>query len=84
MEKSSDTADRRMERGLIAWYEELVADLPQRLPTRDPGKLVAIAAALDIRGYGPIKEKAVSEVKARVQDLLAQPDGKTPRAALVA
>ena len=39
---------------------------------------------MDVRGSGPVQQKAVSDVTARVQDLLAQLDGENPPAALVA
>ena len=39
---------------------------------------------MDVRGSGPVQQKAVVEVKSRVQDLLAQLDGENPPAALVA
>jgi indolepyruvate ferredoxin oxidoreductase len=68
------TAERRMERGLIGWYEGIVAQLLERLPQQGPAGVAEIAMApMDIRGYGPVKDKAVEQVKARVRELLARP-----------
>jgi indolepyruvate ferredoxin oxidoreductase len=67
------TAERKMERALIGWYEGLIGDLVARLPAQAPDTLVAIAAApMDIRGYGPVKEAAVMRVKATVDKLLKE------------
>ena len=69
------TAERRMERGLIAWYEGVVAKLVDAVPTMGPAPLIPIAAApIEIRGYGPVKDAAVRDVQARVATLLAQID----------
>ena len=68
------TAERRMERDLIRWYEELIDTMVALLATEPPERLVPIAsAAMDIRGYGPVKEAAVPKVKAQVEKMLAQP-----------
>ena len=61
------TAERRMERDLIGWYEQVVDQLLTRLGQEPVESLAAVAAApMDIRGYGPVKEAAVASVKARV------------------
>jgi indolepyruvate ferredoxin oxidoreductase len=66
------TTERRMERDLIGWYEGLITRMEDALPRTGTEALLPIAgAAMDIRGYGPVKEKAIAEVKARVDDLLA-------------
>lgn len=66
------TAERRMERELIAWYEDLIARLLTALPDHGAAKLTPIAAAaLDIRGYGPVKQAAATEVRRRVATMLA-------------
>ncbi|XDA99174.1 indolepyruvate ferredoxin oxidoreductase family protein [Sulfitobacter sp. LCG007] len=63
--------DRRLERDLIGWYETILAELPARLGTLAPdAALRALSAPMDIRGYGPVKEKAAAEVKAEVAALL--------------
>jgi len=67
------TAERRMERALIGWYEGLIDEIVATLRTQTPDSLLALARApVDIRGYGPVKEAAVVEVKARVAKLLAE------------
>ncbi len=66
------SAERRMERDLIGWYERIIDELLQNFSAGDPAGRLAIAAApMDIRGYGPVKDAAVHEVKARVEHLLA-------------
>jgi indolepyruvate ferredoxin oxidoreductase len=66
------TAERRAERELINWYEDIVETLLASLGKADIDRLGAIAAApMEIRGYGPVKEKAIAEVKAEVAGRLA-------------
>ncbi len=66
------TAERRMERGLIVWYEDLIETMLAALPSRGPKELMALAAApMQIRGYGPVKDEAVHKVKAEVTARLA-------------
>jgi indolepyruvate ferredoxin oxidoreductase len=74
------TAERRMERALIGWYEDLIATLLDHLPRRGSTPLLPIATApMDIRGYGPVKDKAVAEVRARVAALIAGLTDDGPR-----
>lgn len=69
------TAERKMERSLIPWFEGLVDDLVQRIGRAPASKLEVVAAApMDIRGYGPVKEKSVHDVKARVERLMRELD----------
>jgi indolepyruvate ferredoxin oxidoreductase len=73
------SAERKMERELIGWYEALVETMLEKLPETGADRLLPVAEApMDIRGYGPVKEKAVEEVKSRVERLLSEPD--TPEA----
>ncbi|CAH1666037.1 Indolepyruvate ferredoxin oxidoreductase, alpha and beta subunits [Chelatococcus asaccharovorans] len=66
------SAERRMERELIGWYEALIETLLAKLDTGQINNLVAIARApMDIRGYGPVKEAAARKVRADVEDRLA-------------
>ncbi len=66
------TAERRMERGLIGWYEQVVSRLEAALPQAGVAPLLPIArAAMDIRGFGPVKHQAVDTVQARVETLFA-------------
>jgi indolepyruvate ferredoxin oxidoreductase len=65
------TTERRMERELIGWYESLLDIMIGRLRTERPQTLLALAQApMEIRGFGPVKEKAVKAVKAEVARLL--------------
>ncbi|SEG83923.1 indolepyruvate ferredoxin oxidoreductase [Thermomonospora echinospora] len=61
--------DRRTERALIAEYERLVRDVLTRdLPYDD---LVRVASSpMSIKGYGPVKEAAVSAWRERVAELM--------------
>jgi len=77
------TAERRSERELIGWYEGVVEALLSSLGKADIAALAAVAARpMEIRGYGPVKDKAVVEVKAEVADRLAalQKPGKARNA----
>ena len=66
------TAERRMERELIGWYEALVVELLPQLEATTIDRVVTIAAQpMQIRGYGPVKEKAVRDAKARYAQLAA-------------
>ncbi len=59
------TAERRMERELITEFEGLLTD---ELPTLDAANydelLTRVRAYLDLRGFGPVKEQAVQEMRA--------------------
>jgi len=61
------TAERRMERALIAEFEQL---LEERLPALDKNNVeqtTALASAyMEIRGYGPVKEAAAETVRDRI------------------
>ena len=66
------TAERRMERELIGWYEGLIETMIARLGERTRETLLAIAAApMEIRGFGPVKEGAVTHVRANIAKMLA-------------
>ena len=63
-------ADRRMEVALIGWFEGVLDTVAQSdLPEDDA--LAVLAAPMDIRGYGPVKEEAAGKVRAEVAALLA-------------
>jgi indolepyruvate ferredoxin oxidoreductase len=67
------TAERRMERGLIDWYEDVIAMLLPLLDADRLPDLVRIASApMDIRGFGPVKQEAVEKVKAEMADWIAK------------
>ena len=73
------TAERRMERALIGWFEDLLDRCPASPDGDEHARWTRIVAApMDIRGYGPIKDEAAARVKAEVAALLA--DEGTPPA----
>lgn len=60
--------ERRMERGLIDWYSDLIA----QAASGDTAQWTPILAAADgIRGFGPVKEASVARIKAEVETKLA-------------
>jgi indolepyruvate ferredoxin oxidoreductase len=62
------TGDRRTERQLVRWYEDLVADLLPRLRADNIDAFSSIAALpMQIRGYGPVKEAAAEKVKEEIR-----------------
>jgi indolepyruvate ferredoxin oxidoreductase len=64
--------DRRMERDLIAGYEKDVATVLNLLSPANVDIAVEFLSLPDrIRGYGPVKEKAVNDAKARYAQLAA-------------
>jgi indolepyruvate ferredoxin oxidoreductase len=66
------TAERRMERELIAEFERTVDTLLQSLSTHNAEAAAAIVNRyLDIRGYGPVKEQAAVTVRRDVEQRLA-------------
>ena len=69
------TAERRMERELIREFEALVDDI---VPTLTPARLTAatelISLFMDIRGYGPVKEAAVNQVRGQITRQLQNMD----------
>src|SRR5450830_1473641 len=66
------TAERRMERALIAEYRQTVGGLLPRLTAENLADAVAIASIPeDIRGYGHVKERHLRAAKAKEAALLA-------------
>ena len=66
-------AERRTERGLIMWFEGVLQVVAARgAPDTDESIARILAAPMDIRGYGPVKEAAIADVKARVDVLRAR------------
>ncbi|MEM9050130.1 MAG: indolepyruvate ferredoxin oxidoreductase family protein [Pseudomonadota bacterium] len=63
------TSERRQERALIAWYDELLG-----LCARSRGTgwdwAEILGAAMEIRGYGPVKEAAIRKARARTRQML--------------
>jgi indolepyruvate ferredoxin oxidoreductase len=66
------SADRRLERDLIAGYEKDVAHILSVLsPVTLETAIEILSLPERIRGYGPVKEKAVQDAKARYAQLAA-------------
>jgi indolepyruvate ferredoxin oxidoreductase len=62
--------DRRMERDLIAGYERDVATVLDLLSPKTLDTAIELLSLPDrIRGYGPVKEKAVADAKLRYEQL---------------
>ena len=67
------TAERKMERELIGWYEALVDEALSRIDETNGDEITELLALGDqIRGYGQVKEEAVERVKAEVEEGLAR------------
>jgi indolepyruvate ferredoxin oxidoreductase len=67
------THERRQERQLVADYQQLVARTLEQLTSQNLEAAIAlVAAADDIRGYGPVKEKAFTDYQRRCQQLTAK------------
>jgi indolepyruvate ferredoxin oxidoreductase len=61
------TAERRMERALIAEFENRVEQLLGALDATNLDLATEIVGLyMDIRGYGPVKEQAVDHVRTRI------------------
>jgi indolepyruvate ferredoxin oxidoreductase len=66
------SADRRLERDLIAGYEKDVATVLGLLSPATHDTAVELLSLPDrIRGYGPVKEKAVKDAQLRYAQLAA-------------
>jgi indolepyruvate ferredoxin oxidoreductase len=66
------TAERKMERALIAECEQTIEQLLSALSRDNIDDAAEIVSRyLDIRGYGPVKEQAAVEVRADVEARLA-------------
>ncbi|MBM3520633.1 MAG: indolepyruvate ferredoxin oxidoreductase family protein, partial [Alphaproteobacteria bacterium] len=66
------SAERRMERQLIADYRALIEGLMPRITTANLKTAEALAALPEtIRGFGPVKEESIARAKARQAELLA-------------
>jgi len=65
------TAERRTERALIGEFEATVDELLSNLDPENLAEATAITARyMDIRGFGPVKEKAISDVRAELEKRL--------------
>ena len=70
-----------MERGLIDWFEALMARCERDITPETAGRWAEILAApMEIRGFGPVKHAAAGATRARVEALIgsaARPAGRT-------
>jgi indolepyruvate ferredoxin oxidoreductase len=61
------TAERRMERALINEFETTVEKLLNALSKDNLDEAITVVKLfMDIRGYGPVKEQAVKEVREKI------------------
>jgi indolepyruvate ferredoxin oxidoreductase len=73
------TAERRMERQLIADYRALIGKLMQRPERLDSAAAVELASLPDmIRGFGHVKDGNVARARAREAELLAALESSPP------
>jgi indolepyruvate ferredoxin oxidoreductase len=74
------SAERRMERQLLADYEALIARLAAELTPANLGLAVSLASLPDdIRGFGPVRQASVAAVSARQTALLNHWPAGMPR-----
>jgi len=79
------TRERRLERRMIADYEKLLDEVAERLSPANHAAAVALAGLpLDIRGFGPVKERNYKMAKGREAALLAELRSPSPPTALKA
>ena len=75
------SAERKLERQMIADYEKLLDEIAERLSPATHRTAVALASlALDIKGYGHIKERNYKAAKAKETALLADLRNPSPSA----
>jgi indolepyruvate ferredoxin oxidoreductase len=75
------TAERRMERDLVAWYRETVERCLRDLDTTGQNSWREILSLpMRIRGYGPVKQEAVARIRSETARQLSQIEaaGKQP------
>jgi indolepyruvate ferredoxin oxidoreductase len=66
------TSERRAERALVGWYEELVGEIIADLSPGNHDLAVELASLpAGIRGFGHVKQKAIARAKARERELRA-------------
>jgi len=65
------TKERRAERELIRWYDELMNQCINSLSHSNHSIwLEVLQAPMDIRGFGPVKAQSIVKVKAKVNELV--------------
>ncbi|MBM1633112.1 indolepyruvate ferredoxin oxidoreductase family protein [Sulfitobacter mediterraneus] len=62
-------ADRKLEIALIGWFEEVMEQV-KTAALDEEAALAVLTAPMEIRGYGPVKEKAAAQAKEKVAALL--------------
>ena len=64
------SAERKMQRELIGWYEDVLQKIDKR-DTAPKKEIIAILnAPMELRGYGLVLEKAVADQRAKTENLL--------------
>jgi len=64
-------AERRAERELIGWFETILDSCAERATPDTAVEWCAILSApMEIRGFGPVKTKAIAKVCATVSDIV--------------
>jgi len=67
------TAERRAERALIGWFEDVLDRIaPHVGPETAEAARAVLAAPMAMRGYGPVKDAAVARHRPEAERLLAQ------------
>jgi len=67
------TDERRMERELIQWFDDLMKRCSDELTESNLNLWQEILQApMDIRGYGPVKEESVIKVKTKLNEQISQ------------
>ena len=78
----SRTAERKMERQLLADYEALLAEVARDLTAEKHATAVALLSVPEkIRGYGHVREKHIARAKPEEHQLLASFRGQAPQRA---
>ena len=67
------TAERKMERALIPWFENILDEISSKVNEDNIAEATAIIEkVMKIRGYGPVKEEAVAKIKPEIEARLAK------------
>ncbi|MEP0503609.1 MAG: indolepyruvate ferredoxin oxidoreductase family protein [Paracoccaceae bacterium] len=65
------TEDRKSDLATLDWFETVLRDLVETGQSYSTDNLkIILAAPMDIRGYGPVRKKAMTTVIAQVKDLM--------------
>ncbi|MDE9449589.1 indolepyruvate ferredoxin oxidoreductase family protein [Aliiroseovarius sp. Z3] len=65
------TAERREERALVTWYERGLQQLTGKITsTNRDDALAFLSSPLEMRGYGPVKRRAVAEMRPKADTAL--------------